>query len=336
MSKNTLLNSFSKEKLINIHHLVTLSRLLDEHLIHIYKKGQGYFWIGSPGEEIFSVCLGLLVDKGQGLNHDWLHLHYRCTPTLVAMGLSTKDSIRMMMSKKADPCTGGRNFANHYCFPKWNVPPITSIIEMQYSIAIGTAHAQSRNPSKGISIVTGGDAGTALGDFSTSLVWASKPSRPLPLLNIVLNNKWGISTDYKNQHGESAISDRAKSFNIKTFSTNGNDLLDSYFTLKEALSYVRKNRKPAMIEAHVSRLYGHSSASGANFVAEEECCLQKLESELLKNKIIKQKDIQNIREEIKNKLIKETKEVEQELDPEGKSIWSHVYANGENADWRKF
>ncbi len=151
-------SGLSKDLLLKMHDLMIKSRVLEERLIKIYRAGESYFWIGAPGEEAWGVPLGMLVHKGQGVQYDWLHLHYRGTPTLIAMGLEMVDSIRLMMNRATDPSTGGRNFSNHYCIPKWNVAPVTSPIEVQYPIACGTAHAQSRHKSKGISIVTGGDA----------------------------------------------------------------------------------------------------------------------------------------------------------------------------------
>src|SRR4051794_1445659 len=59
--------------------LMVKSRVLEERLIKIYKVGESFFWIGAPGEEAFGVALGLNVNKGQGLDFDYLHLHYRCT-----------------------------------------------------------------------------------------------------------------------------------------------------------------------------------------------------------------------------------------------------------------
>ena len=84
--------------------------------------------------------------------------------------------------------------------------PVSSPIEVQYSMAPGTALAQKRHGGRGITIVTGGDAGTAEGDFPTCLVWASRPGAELPLLIIVTNNEWGISTAARTQHGEKRIS----------------------------------------------------------------------------------------------------------------------------------
>ena len=80
------------------------------------------------------------------------------------MGMPLIDSIRLIMNRATDVSTG-ENFANHYCYPEWNVAPVTSPIEVQYSIAVGTAHVQSRSSGNGVTIVTGGDAGSAEGRF---------------------------------------------------------------------------------------------------------------------------------------------------------------------------
>src|SRR5438874_2596463 len=136
-----------------------------------------------------------------------------------------------------------------------------------FSIAIGTARAQRKGSgAKGITIVQGGDAGTAEGDFATALVWASRKGCELPLLMIVTNNRFGISTTYEGQHGYEQISERGKAFGMPTAVVDGNDPEASYAALEKALAYVRTERKPYLLEAMVSRLRGHSSASGANLV----------------------------------------------------------------------
>ncbi|MEO0336018.1 MAG: hypothetical protein AAF202_06480 [Pseudomonadota bacterium] len=114
----------SNELLLKIHRLMVKSRALEERLIKIYKTGEAFFWIGGPGEEAFGVPLGLLANKGQGPKHDYFHLHYRGTPTMIALGMPMIDSIRLIMNKATDTCTGGRNFSNHYCYPEWNVVPV--------------------------------------------------------------------------------------------------------------------------------------------------------------------------------------------------------------------
>lgn len=326
----------SADVLREMHRLMVKSRVLEERLIKIYKSGLAFFWIGAPGEEGFGVPLGLLIDKGQGPNHDWFHGHYRATPTLIAMGMPMIDSIRLIMNRVTDPCTGGRNFSNHYCFPQWNVAPITSPIEVQYNLALGTAWVQKRNKAKGITIVTGGDAGTAEGDFATSLIWSSRKGSELPMLITVQNNRWGISTSYEGQHGETHIMDRGKAFGIRTCLINGNDPIESYLALKSEMEYVRKNRKPVLLEAMVSRLYGHSSASGASFVKDEEDTLKTFEEKLLKHGVLKSDDVKKLYLDFDSESIAITEKVKAEAEPAPESIWDHVYVNNENSDWRKF
>lgn len=334
--KKSGFGGLTEETVKNIFTLMLKSRSLEERLIKIYKAGEAFFWIGAPGEEAFGVPLGLLAQKGEGPEYDYLHLHYRGTPTLVAMGMPMIDSIRLIMNKATDPNTGGRNFCNHYCIPKWNVTPVTSPIEVQYGFAVGTAIAQKRTEGNAISIVTGGDAGTAEGDFASCLIWSSRPGAELPLLITVQNNKWGISTHYDTQHGESSIAERGKAFGIRTRVINGNDPIETYLALQEEMAYIRKERKPVLLEAYVSRLYGHSSASGANFIEGEEDCLITFADRLVSGGIFTQKEIDEMKKNFDEEARLAMEQVRKEPAPTADTIWDHTFANNENADWRNF
>jgi len=127
------------ERCLEIYRIMVRSRAMEERMIKMSKSGEGYFWIGGPGEEAFNTALGLLVHKGCGPAYDYLHLHYRHSATLVAMGMPLVDGIRQMAMTLTDPHSMGRNFVGHYAFRPWNVIPISSVIENQYVIAPGTA-----------------------------------------------------------------------------------------------------------------------------------------------------------------------------------------------------
>ena len=324
-----------KDKLLKIHDLMLQSRVLEERLIKIYKVGEAFFWIGGPGEEAFGVPLGLLAKKGQGPAYDWFHLHYRCTPILIAMGMPMIDSIRLIMNRSTDICTGGRNFSNHYCFPKWNVARVSSPIEVQYSQALGTAWVQKRTGKNGITVITGGDAGSAEGDFASCLVWASRKGHELPMLITVQNNQWGISTPYEGQHGEQHIADRGKGFNIKSAVINGNDPEEAYIKLEEAMAYIRKTGRPFLLEAMVSRLYGHSSATGATLEAEVDC-LKVFEQRLLRAGHLKEKELAELRTGYEQEARAAQEQARHEPEPTSDSIWDNYYVDNENGDWRKF
>ena len=332
----TLFKSVPESTLLEIYKLMVKSRVLEERLIQTYKQGQALFWIGGPGEEAFGVPLGMLAKKGEGIGYDWLHLHYRATPTLVAMGLPMKDAIRLAMNKATDTQTGGRQFSNHYAIKKWNVVPISSTIGTQYSTVLGTARVQMQNKTNSISIVTGGDAGTAEGDFASCLVWASRPQEPLPILITVQNNGWGISTDYLTQHGEKYISDRGKAFGIKCLCINGLDPVESYLTLKKQMADIRKTRKPVLIEARVSRLYGHSSATGASRNPKEICPIKPYERRLIMAGLLTEKETTSTWELYKEEALASQQSIRKEGAPGEDSIWKHIWAQNEDADWRQF
>ena len=317
----------SPELLVKLHGLMIKARVLEERLIQMYKQGDGYFWIGGPGEEAFNVPLGLLINKGQGPQYDYLHFHYRNSGTLLAMGADPIDALRQMKNTATDPYSGGRNFVGHYSKREWNVVPVSSPIEVQYSMAPGTAMAQKRAGGRGITIVTGGDAGTAEGDFATCLVWASRPMNPLPLLIIVTNNKWGISTAAAPQHGEKRISDRGKAFGIESKTIDGNDPETVYRELSQAMEYVRTERKPFLLEAMLSRLYGHSSASGANLVTDEADCLVGFERKLEEKGLLTRAQMNELRQQFTAELLVAHKKVKEEPQPEGSTIHDHVFSD---------
>ena len=316
------------ETCVKVHDLMLRARLLEERLITMYKQGDGYFWIGGPGEEAFNVPLGLLADKGAGVDHDYLHLHYRSSGTLLAMGADPVDSMRQMKCVATDPYSKGRSFAGHFSRRAWNVAPVSSPIEVQYSIAIGTARAQRAGTgARGITIVQGGDAGTAEGDFATALVWSSRKGAELPLLMIVTNNRFGISTPYAGQHGEAYVSDRGKAFGMPTAVVDGNDPEASYHAIEKAMHYVRTEKKPYLLEALVSRLRGHSSASGANVAKEEVDCLARFEQTILDRKLRTRGELDQQRDTITQELGDASKRVRLEEQPTPESVWDYIFAD---------
>lgn len=319
--------------LVRVHDLMVKARVLEERLIRMYKQSDGYFWIGGPGEEAFNVPLALQIHKGQGKSYDYMHLHYRSSAIMLTLGMDPMDAIRQMKNVVTDPFSGGRNFSNHFSKREWNVVPVTSTIETQYQSAIGTAIAQKRHGGKGITIVNGGDAGTAEGDFASALVWSSRPENELPLLMIVVNNQFGISTPACTQHGDKIIADRGKAFGIQTRRINGNDVEESWFALQEAMAYVRSERKPFLMEALCSRLYGHSSASGANFVQGEADPLADFEKRLELGSIMTRKEMDALREKYTQEMLEMSQRVKQEPMPDPSTIYDHTYAGQKGRYW---
>ena len=325
--------TLDQSTLKRIYDLMVKSRVLEERLIRMYKQSDGYFWIGGPGEEAFNVILGMLLKKGQGLDYDYLHLHYRSAAIMTAMGMEPLDAFRQMKNVASDPFSGGRNFSNHFSRKEWNVVPVSSTIETQYSTAIGTAIGQTKKGCTGITIVNGGDAGTAEGDFASCLVWSARPNAELPILIIASNNEWGISTAANTQRGDRQILERAKAFGIRAKAINGNDVEECYAEISQALNFVRTERKPYFIEARVSRLYGHSSATGCNFISEEIDPLAVYENQLESAKVLSRSEMEALREKYNSEMLILSQQVKQEAMPDGSTIYDHIYLGQKGRYW---
>ena len=324
-----------REFALNFFNLMVRSRVLEERLIKMAKAGDGFFWIGGPGEEAFNIALGLQVDKGEGLAHDILHLHYRNNGVLLSMGVPMIDFVRQMRNVTQDPFSGGRNFVSHTARRELNVMPVTSTIETQFAVAPGTAMAQRRSREAGkptgVSIVIGGDAGTAEGDFASCLVWSSRPGKEVPLLIIVTNNKFGISTPAETQHGERNIADRGRAFGIRTHTTEGNAPEKIWSAIGDALDYVRTTGKPYLLEVQLSRLYGHSSSSGANRVKDEECPIEAYEKKLIKQGWINKEEMKSVYDAAWAEANAALEQARTEQWPDASTVLDHSFANNGRA-----
>lgn len=315
---------------LNILNLMITARCLEERMIKMAKSTDGFFWIGGAGEEAFNVPLGLLARPGFGLGFDHFYFHYRNSATMLAMGMDPRDELLQMHNRATDPFSGGRNFCNHYARKAWNVMPVTSTIQTQCCVAPGTARAQKRHGGNGVTIVTSGDAGTAEGDFHVGLNWSTLPGWELPILWIVTNNEYGISTSFYEVRGEPPISDYGRAYGIPGQRVNGFDVEESYHALVAAFDYVRTQRRPFLLEVSVARLFGHSSSSGANRTPRE---LEPDPLELWSEKLIAEGLLSS--EEYTSMFNSESSrmgyildEVRKEPAPSSDSVFNHIFYEG--------
>ena len=114
---------------------------------------------------------------------------------------------------------------------------------------------------------------------------------------------------------------------------NGNDVEESYLGIREAMEYVRKERRPYILEAKVSRLYGHSSATGANFVTDEEDPLVVFEGKLESGGLISRKEMNEKREAYTAEMLSLSKKVLEEPMPDPSTIYDFTYAGQKGKYW---
>jgi 2-oxoisovalerate dehydrogenase E1 component alpha subunit len=325
----------SAELALTIFRQMIRTRALEERSIKMSKSGEAYFWIGGPGEEALNICLGLQVHKGFGPAFDYLHLHYRNAGVMLAMGMPMLDHVRQLAMRWTDPHSRGRNFVGHYAVKEWNVVPVTSVIEVQFAMAPGTALMQKRHGTKnpdeaeGITIVVGGEAGTAEGDFETCLNWTTRPDQELPVLMVVANNRFGISTDFKTISSEPKIADRAIPYGIRSETVDGNDPVSIWNALDRAMRYCRRERKPFLLEAMVSRMHGHSSSSGAQRIWSESDPLVGFEQRLIDSGAIDVPAVKALKEEAKAEADGAVVQAMQEAEPTREDVEKFTYAPSE-------
>ena len=76
----------------------------------------------------------------------------------------------------------------------------------------------------------------------------------------------------------------------------------------------------------MSRLRGHSSASGANVVKEEIDCIERFERTLEERNILTRSQMDQLRDRYTRELGEAAKRIRSEPQPDPKSIWDHVFA----------
>ena len=318
--------AISVELALTIFRQMVRTRALEERAIKMSKSGEAYFWIGGPGEEAFNVCLGMQIRRGAGPAFDYVHLHYRNAGVLLAMGMSMQDHFRQLAMTKTDRHSWGRNFVGHYAVPEWNVIPVTSVIEVQYAMAPGTALMQKRHGGEGLTAVVGGEAGTAEGDFECCLNWSSLPGRETPTLICVTNNHWGISTASEGVHGEKSVTERAIPYRMDAATVDGNDAIAMWLALDRAMRHCRRERKPYLLEAMVSRLHGHSSSSGAMRNWAESDCLALFEQRLIDQGATDVDEVAKLKLDAKKEADEAVVEIMKEERPSADDVLTHTYA----------
>ena len=114
---------------------------------------------------------------------------------------------------------------------------------------------------------------------------------------------------------------------METATIDGNDPEVVYRALSRAMEYVRKERRPFLLEAMVSRLYGHSSSSGANYASDEVDCLTRFEERLAARGILTRAAMDELRARHKAELLELSNRVTEEPRPRPEDALAHVFAD---------
>ena len=259
-------DALTRDDLVRIYRLMLLSRRIDDKEIQLKNQSQLFFQISGAGHEAILVTAGLVLRAG----HDWFYPYYRDRGLCLALGMSPREMFLAGVGSKDDPTSGGRQMPSHWGDPARHIVSQSSATGTQCLHAVGCAEAGllyerltdipdrlTKFESDEVVYVSVGDGATSEGEFWESLNVSCL--RRLPVLFLVEDNGFAISTPVEAQTPGASISNLVESFpNLKIIRCDGTDAVASHRAMSEAAAWCRQRRGPALVHATVTRPYSHS------------------------------------------------------------------------------
>lgn len=203
--------------------------------------------------------------------------------------------------------TKGRDRSFHFGTNEHHIVGMISHLGPQNGVADGIALASKLKNEKKITVVFNGDGGTSEGDFHEAInvaaVW------DLPVIFVVENNGYGLSTPSNEQFRCKQFIDKAIGYGIEGVQVDGNNILEVYTTVSRLAEKMRDNPKPVLLECLTFRMRGHEEASGTKYVPKElmeqwgkKDPVENYERFLLNEGIVDTASIEALRKELKKEI----------------------------------
>lgn len=244
------------------------------------------------GEEASAVGSGYALKK-----EDYVLPTHRGHGQAIARGTDVKKLLAEISGKESGLCKG-RVGSMHFFDKDNNILGCQGILGAQFPITIGVGLAINLRKEKSIAVCYFGDGTSNQGLFYESMNFADIWN--LPVLFICLNNLYGMGTHYS-KTCKIDIFEKARLFGIKTDTADGNNVEETYEKTLNLAEYVRKNKKPALIELYTYRWLGHSALDSRPYRPKEEV------EEWIKKDPIKRYEEKLLKEGISAKKIEEVK-----------------------------
>lgn len=323
----------SNDQLIKLYHELVRPRIIEEKMLVLLRQGKLAKWFSGIGQEAVSVGAAMALQQDEYV----LPMH-RNLGVFSVRNIPLHRLFSQWMGKPGG-FTNGRDRSFHFGTQEYKIIGMISHLGPQCGIADGIALGNILKQNNKATIVFSGDGGASEGDFheavNVAAVW------DLPVIFIVENNGYGLSTPSSEQYRCKSFADKGIGYGIQGVSVDGNNILEVYNTLNELLSDIRKNPRPIIFEARTFRMRGHEEASGTKYVPQQlfdewgkKDPIANYENYLLEKKIISSSEVESIRAKIKTEIEENLKISYAESDPEVNTVneLRDMYAPSENTN----
>jgi 2-oxoisovalerate dehydrogenase E1 component len=248
--------------LARLYRALTVPRLVEEKMLRLLRQGRLSKWFSGIGQEAIAVGVVAALEETDFV----LPLH-RNLGVFTSRGVELDRLLRQLLGREGG-FTAGRDRSFHFGTLDHGIVGMISHLGAMLPVADGLALAGRLRGEHRVVAVFSGDGGTSEGDFHEALnlaaVWR------LPVIFLVENNGWGLSTPTAEQYACRDLADRAGGYGMPGVVIDGNDLLAVTAAVGEAADRARRGEGPTLIEAKTYRMRGHEEASGTGYVPPDE------------------------------------------------------------------
>lgn len=247
--------------LLELYANIVKPRMIEEKMLLLLRQGKIAKWFSGIGQEAISVGVATALQEDEYI----LPMHRN-------LGVFTTRRIplnRLFSQFQGKPggFTQGRDRSFHFGTNEYHIVGMISHLGPQMGVADGIALANKLRKDQKVTVVFTGDGGASEGDFhesiNTAAVWN------LPVIFIVENNGYGLSTPSNEQFRCKSFADKAIGYGIEGLSIDGNNVLKVYETIKSLSESIRQDPRPVLLECVTFRMRGHEEASGTKYVPKE-------------------------------------------------------------------
>ena len=225
-------DSLSDNELKSFYESILLPRLIEEKMLILLRQGKISKWFSGIGQEAISVGVGLALDQDEFM----LPMH-RNLGVFTSRNLPL-ERLFMQFQGKENGYTKGHDRSFHFGSKADHIVGMISHLGPQLSIADGIALANKLEKNKKITVAFTGDGGASEGDFHEALnvaaVW------DLPVIFIIENNQWGLSTPSNEQFKCKQFIDKGIGYGMEAIQVDGNNIIDVYETIRKVKNSISK------------------------------------------------------------------------------------------------